>query len=379
VTESEPKILCVDDETRVLDSLENHLGFEFDVHCAERGSDALQIVQSEGPFSAIVSDMRMPEMDGAEFLRKARAIAPDTTRILLTGYADVQSAVAAVNQGQIWRFLTKPCPKATLLETVSEACELFRLRRVEHDLLDRTVRGSIHALTEVLCAARPLAFGRAKRMASLVQHICAQCQIPHAWKYEIAALVSQVGCINIDDAILSKAYAGQSLNDDENAHYGAHIGLSAQIVADIPRLESVAEMIRSQDLRDGRRDSKKSLPADVALGADLLNLARLVDVATRSGESRSSVCERIQHKSWLPKAWIAAVAGYNPRPTGRVSLSVRARELKVGMVFEQDVLSSVGAVLITAGHEATALVIQRLRHAADAGSLREPISVAVDS
>ena len=157
-TASQPRVLCVDDEPRVLEGLESNLAWHYDVHTAPGGIEGMEIVRSNGPFAVVISDMQMPGMDGATFLGKVRAESPDTTRILLTGYSDIDAAAAAVNKGSIFRFLNKPCGPDVLLPAVEEAAEQYRLVRGEKDLLENTLSGSIRVLTDVLSLAAPFAF-----------------------------------------------------------------------------------------------------------------------------------------------------------------------------------------------------------------------------
>lgn len=121
-----PRILCVDDEPRVLEGLRRQLGRRFDVRTATSGASGLAIVDRDGPFAVVVSDMRMPAMDGAGFLRRVRERAVETVRILLTGYGDLQSAAAAVNEGSIFRLLSKPCPPDVLQEALAAAVQQHR-------------------------------------------------------------------------------------------------------------------------------------------------------------------------------------------------------------------------------------------------------------
>src|SRR5690606_18712073 len=104
MTELMPRILCVDDEPNVLAGLERTLFDDYDVTTANSGVEALEILAEEEPFAIIISDMRMPNMDGATFLAEARKLEPDTVRMLLTGYSDVEAAISAINDGQIFRF-----------------------------------------------------------------------------------------------------------------------------------------------------------------------------------------------------------------------------------------------------------------------------------
>ena len=133
---TKPRVLFVDDEPLVLQGLQLHLRQRFDVSTATSGAEGLQLIaQSEEPFVVIVSDMRMPEMNGAEFLRLARKAAPDATRILLTGYADTDTAIDAVNNGQIFRFLAKPIRPPDLIAAVTEAANEHRRKTLDRSLL----------------------------------------------------------------------------------------------------------------------------------------------------------------------------------------------------------------------------------------------------
>ncbi|HYU15650.1 MAG TPA: response regulator, partial [Candidatus Acidoferrum sp.] len=126
-----PRILCVDDEPNVLEGLSLHLRRRHEVWTATSGADALALLARDGPPEVIISDMRMPGMDGAVFLSKARQLYPETVRLLLTGQTDLMSAVSAVNQGQIFRFLSKPCPAPFMVQAVTAAVEQHRLIQAE--------------------------------------------------------------------------------------------------------------------------------------------------------------------------------------------------------------------------------------------------------
>ena len=110
-TEQRPKVLCVDDEPRVLEGLSLHLRRMYEVEVATSGNAGLAVLERDKTFAVVISDMRMPGMNGAVFLSRSREIAPDAVRMLLTGQTDMTSAVQAVNVGQIFKFLTKPCPQ----------------------------------------------------------------------------------------------------------------------------------------------------------------------------------------------------------------------------------------------------------------------------
>ena len=120
------RILFVDDEKRVLDGLKRMLHGEFEVETALSGTEGLATIHLLGPFAIVVSDMRMPGLDGAEFLARVRELSPDTVRMLLTGHKDINCAIAAVNQGQIFRYLSKPCAKDEMLKALRLGLDQYR-------------------------------------------------------------------------------------------------------------------------------------------------------------------------------------------------------------------------------------------------------------
>src|SRR5579864_2678213 len=133
------KILLVDDEPNVLRACERLLHNRFEMDAAVGGAEALAAIKTKGPYAVILSDMRMPQMNGAELLTRVKGLSPDTIRIMLTGYADVQTALTAVNEGNIFRLLTKPCDKQTLVNALTAGLTQYRLVTTEKDLLEKTL------------------------------------------------------------------------------------------------------------------------------------------------------------------------------------------------------------------------------------------------
>ncbi len=162
------RILLVDDEPHVLDGLRRRLRTEFAVDTAADPALALERIRNAGPYAVVLSDFQMPQMNGARFLAAARAASPDTSRILLTGQADLASAAAVVNEGGILRLLLKPAAREDLVDALRAGVDQYRLITAERDLLDNTLRGSVRALTEVLALANPALFARSTRLRTLV-------------------------------------------------------------------------------------------------------------------------------------------------------------------------------------------------------------------
>ncbi|MGD8765549.1 MAG: response regulator, partial [Desulfobacteraceae bacterium] len=132
------KILFVDDDTNLLAAFRRQLRKQFQIDTAEGGQQGLELVKANGPYAVIVSDFRMPLMDGIEFLSRIREIAPETVRIMLTGNADLQAAIQAVNEGNIFRFLTKPCSVDILGESLITGIENYQHAVGEREYNEKT-------------------------------------------------------------------------------------------------------------------------------------------------------------------------------------------------------------------------------------------------
>jgi serine phosphatase RsbU (regulator of sigma subunit) len=140
------KILFVDDDANLLASFRRQLRKKYQIETALGGPEGLELVNQNGPYAVIVSDFRMPHMDGIEFLSRVREIAPDTVRIMLTGNADMQAAIQAVNEGNIFRFLTKPCAVDLLGESLNTGIDQYRRVRQEREYNER----SRHSLAQAM-------------------------------------------------------------------------------------------------------------------------------------------------------------------------------------------------------------------------------------
>jgi DNA-binding NtrC family response regulator len=141
------KILLVDDDPLILEGHKRSLSREFLLETALGPVQALKLVTDNGPYALVVSDMRMPEMDGIHFLTQVKSVSPDTVRVMLTGYADIETAMSAINEGNIFRFLTKPCSREIMARTLTAGLVQYRLITAEKQLLEQTLSSSIQVLT----------------------------------------------------------------------------------------------------------------------------------------------------------------------------------------------------------------------------------------
>ena len=257
-------VLLVDDESAILETLALQLRRDHEVLTAESGDDALRMLAGTGPVAAVISDLRMPGMDGVELLRRIQLEYPDTTRVLHTAQSDLSAAIAAINDGGVYRYLAKPVTTDELRATVQEAVELHGRSTTERHLLDTTLKSSIQALFGCLELASPTAFARAGRIRTLVAELCTALQLDSLWEIEVAAMASQLGAVTIPPSVLRKLDKGQPCTEDEQAMIDAMPGVAVKLLKDIPNLKDVVEIVRGLSPKLATPLTRPSTPTGVA-------------------------------------------------------------------------------------------------------------------
>jgi response regulator RpfG family c-di-GMP phosphodiesterase len=375
------RILFVDDEPAVLDGYKRTLHRDFEVDTAEGGEQGLASIQNSGPYAVVISDMRMPGMNGAQFLAQVRQKTPDTVRMLLTGYADLDAAMHAVNEGNIFRFLTKPCDKEVLTRAIDAGLAQYSLVTAEKELLENTLMGSIKVLTEVLSAASPEAFGRSMRITRYVRHLVAKFNLPSPWRFEAAAMLSQLGCVTLDPELIKMSFIGQRLSPEERARFAAHPKAAGNFLANIPRLDTVAWMISQQLIPDTMKGNL-STPAhpdeEIVLGAKILRLAVVLDSFRMKGLSEGGAIERLRDlRSEFNPELIDALADIEPE-TARMELrKVSTLDLSTGMILQQEIRTRTGMLVVPDGHELTQALIIKLENFSRAGTIDKEVMALV--
>jgi response regulator RpfG family c-di-GMP phosphodiesterase len=376
------KILFVDDEPPVLESLKRMLHREFEVDTAVGGEQALASILARGPYSVVVSDMRMPGMNGAQFLARVRQTAPDTVRMLLTGHTDWNAAMDAVNEGNIFRFLTKPCDKDVLAKAVTAGLVLHRLITAEKELLENTLMGSIKVLTEVLSAANPEAFGRSMRIARSVRYLASKYGLSAAWRFEAAAMLSQLGCITLDPELVQAAYIGGSLSSEDQARFAAHPQVARDLLVNIPRLEPIAWMISQQLTEKTAQEvlgEHVSSAPEIVLGAKMLKLAVAFDNLKMKGFSDKDAISKLHdRRGEFGAELIEALAGINPESAKMEPRKVAASKLKTGMILQHEIRTLArGILVVAAGQEVTHTLQIKLDNLSRWGTIDKEITVLV--
>ena len=372
------KILCVDDELNILLAMQRQLRKQFHVESALGAEQALATMERDGPFAVIVSDLQMPGMNGLELLARARELSPDTIRIMLTGQADLTTAIAAVNKNSIFRFLTKPCSPEELTGTLQGALDQYRLVTAERHLLEDTLRASVKVLTEVMSLVHPAAFSRASRIHRYVRHMAAELNLRSSWQFEVAALLSQIGCITMDPGTIDRVYTGEELSEDEKKMFAAHPAAGRDLLIHIPGLEAVAHMIAGQNLEHQQIIGVPESQDAVSTGLHLLRAAIDFDrLITRDRSKEQALAQMRQRESDYDPACIKALATFVPHEATMELRILKSAELRTAMVVDQDVRSKSGLLLLAKGQEVTPSVLGRLKAFASKTGIVEPIRVLV--
>ncbi|HEY6183708.1 MAG TPA: HD domain-containing phosphohydrolase [Terriglobales bacterium] len=369
------KILFVDDEPAVLDGYKRTLYREFEIDTAIGGEQGLEALGSRGPYAVVVSDMRMPGMNGVQFLSRVRQESPNTVRMILSGQSDMEATIAAVNEGNIFRFLTKPCEKDVLGKAVTTGLIQYRLITAEKDLLENTLMGCIKVLTDVLSTVSPEAFGKSMRIARCMRHLVAKLKLPSPWSFEAAAMLSQLGCITLDTEILQAAYLGVSMSQEEKARFDAHPQVARDLIATVPRLEPIAWMI-SQQLKKVP-DAPQGANADMPLGAKMLALAVAFDDLRLKGRSQEESIAELRTRREFDRKLVDALVDMKEEGKHMELRKVPISKLSTGMILQQEVRNRTGLLVVGKGQEVTHALLMRLENFARARLIDNEVMASV--
>ncbi|MEX2572082.1 MAG: HD domain-containing phosphohydrolase [Gemmatimonadota bacterium] len=380
--ERSPRVLLVDDEPNVLASLRRYLGRVFDVTAVSGPQEGLAAIEeADEGFAVIVSDLKMPVMDGITFLTHARERSPDTVRVLLTGHADLHSAIAAVNEGSIFRFLTKPCRGAVLEKAIWAAADQYDLITAQRTLLERTLHGSIKALTDVLALINPAGFGRATRAKNLVAEFTASLELDGRWEVEIAAMLSQIGSVTLSGETVEKLYRGQKLTYSEALAVEKLPRVATDLIRDIPRLEGVQTILAGQNLRfDGLQSPPRSPRGEaIPWGARVLKIVLDFDVCVTKGMSVVEAVDAMRGRSgWYDPQLLSDFAEMHAASAEQQEIvSIRLGAIRPGMIFAEDVQTRTGILLVARGQEASERLVERVRNLAHLDVVQDTVHVIV--
>lgn len=350
-----PSILVVDDDHSLLTMIRHVLGPRFDLTLEPDPRRALGLLKAGPEFAVLVSDLRMPGMSGLMLLQGARRLAPNTQRVLISGGAELSDTVNAINECRVFSILIKPFPASKLTETVAEAAEQHRLVSAERVLLEETLQGSIQTLAELFLLVQPAAFGRAMRLRRHVRDLARYLEIAKRWDVEIAALFSQIGSMALPSETLDRWYHGRDLSEEERAEIARLSDTAQSLIANIPRLESVTEILRTKDL--------PAAWGGVPEGARVLAIAQDFDLLIAQGSIADDALDIMESRTGrYDAAYLHAFRALRGGSAPAVKMQeMLLAEVSEPMVLASDVYAQNGLLLIARGQRVTPGLLHRIK------------------
>ena len=359
------RVLLLDDEPAILNAISRRLGEDFEITTVGQGAEALRILSASEPFAVVVTDMRMPQMNGIEFLAQAHDLAPDTTYMMLTGNQDVATAVAAVNEGHVYRFLNKPCQSEHMRQALEAGIQQYQLITGEKELLHKTFCGAVGVLTDVLASTSPAVFSHCDSIQSVFSRLLASLAIEERWEFKLAAKFSLLGYSLLPELSELTADAG----DLQLEHLPEAARLGKKLIERIPRLGTVGEIIGEQARTQGAFHWSPSDPPTtaqiVATGSTVLRLAILIDWLSKQGiEATDGLQEIRREMPALTGELLDAIELSWPSLDDMPVVEVGLSELQEGYVLAEDLHASGGACLVRRGRRLTQFLIEKLDQSA---------------
>ncbi len=373
------KILFVDDEPNVLAGFQRQLHNLFSIETALGPEAGLTALKEWRNYSVVVADMRMPGMNGVEFLSRIKVSAPDVVRIMLTGNADQATSIEAINQGNIFRFLNKPCSTEKLTEALESAIRQHQLITAERDLLENTLCASIKVLTDILAIIDAKSFAQAERLRVNVRQVAISMEMTETWSLETAAMLANIGLVTIPPEVAMKVRLDYPLSIVERKIFQRIPEVGAGLLSQIPRMEEISSIIRYQK----KQFNGEGYPDDQVKGDRIPFGSRLLKVICDwmeledKGATRAAALDRLRFRDgWYdPKIVDAVIAVFTPSVVEYPTLEINFAQLRIGNILRSNIETNNGTVLVVAGTQITPTLIERLKNFAEVSGIKEPISV----
>jgi len=374
-------VLFVDDDVNLLESFRRQLRKKAELTTAEGPKAGIEAAARQGPFAVVISDYSMPVMNGVDMLRVIRHGSPDTVRVLLTGHADLEVAIQAVNEGNIFRLLTKPCPPETIEKVLDDAFRHFDLITAERELLEKTLTGSVAVLCDLISLVKPEVFGRVSRILPHLRGVSRRMNDPRPWETETAAMLSVVGFITLPDSLINKVEKGKALTDAELAQFLTHPAFGAKLLAKIPRMDGVRDIVAHQEKHfEGGGVPRDAAPGEaIPLGARILKAVVDFDILLANGMPKAEAITKLERRKGMydPKA-VAALAEVVSEQARYAMQKVHLHSLVAGMILAEDLYGQRGTetmLLIAKGRELNDTIIEFILDHSRTIKINQPVAV----
>lgn len=342
------KILCVDDEDSILRGFQLNLRKDFELHLARDGVEGLEVFDKEGGFALVLSDMRMPRMNGAEMLAEIKKRDNEVSTVLLTGHTDFDSAMAAVNDGNVFRMLSKPCPPERLIKVLNDGLEQHDLIKSKRILLDQTLRGAVDALAESLSTAKPLFFGRVQRVRKLANDLAISLKVENSWRVDVASVFSQIAYIGLPENVTEDVYYKRKVSSQVRQLLTKFPEDTQKILDKIPGFEEVGEILKRIDVQP-RFELED--PKGIRLCASILRAALDFDYYEEQGHDKQIILSTLKNRpDDYDPAIIEAFEGMiSLSESNSVLMDVTVKQLAIGMRLIKELRMQDGFLVASAG------------------------------
>lgn len=355
---NEKTVLIVDDVAGNLDVLSGILKNEYRLKIATNGKKAIQIATGSEKPDLILLDIMMPEMDGYEVCRKLKRNhkTKNIPIIFVTALGEIKDEAKGLNLGAV-DYITKPVSPPIVKARVRNQLAFQQANKDLDEALQKTLLGSVRILTEILAMTNPTAFSRALRLKSVAGAIARKSGVRAVWKYEVAASLSQLGCIFLPSSLMEKINEGQSLSKDELELYKTYPEKSYKLLSKIPHLEECAEMIRALKLYEHANYFKYE--GDEAISTVLLQGVVFYDEQLAKGSSEADAFSSMS--GVFPDEIVTGLDQVIKEKEAVTHLDVKLADLEVGMTVAEDLLSDSGSVVIPKSTVLSETIILRLQ------------------
>jgi response regulator RpfG family c-di-GMP phosphodiesterase len=375
------KALFVDDDVNLLESFKRQLRKKAELTTAEGSKLGIEAAARQGPFAVVISDYSMPGMNGVDMLRVIRHGSPDTVRVLLTGHADLEIAMQAVNEGNIFRILTKPCSPETMEKTLDDAFQHHDLITAEKELLEKTLKGSVAVLCDLISLVKPEVFGRVSRILPFLRGVSKRMNDPRPWETETAAMLSVIGFITLPDSLIAKVERARPLSEAEEQQFQGHPAFGAKLLAKIPRMERLAAIVAYQEKQfEGGgtpRDDVKG--GQIPLGARILKAVADFDILLANGMSKADAMTKLDRRKGVYDPAVVAALAETVSEQARYTLQkIHLHALAPGMILAEDLIGQRGEetlLLMVKGRELNDTAIEFLLDNARSIKINQPVAV----
>ncbi len=382
---AECRILFVDDEPDLLEGIQRMLFRErqrWEMHFATSGLAGLEEL-AKAPFAVVVADMRMPQMDGIEFLKRARQGVPDTVRMMLTGNTDQETAIKAVNDGNVFRFMTKPVTREALVQVIEAGIEQHRLITAEKELLSGTLIGSVHLLTELLSETDPDSFNYALWLRDMARTAVREIKVANSWEIILAATLSRISYLTLPTGLANKARARRELSPPEQEVVSQLPEVGARLIGKIPRLEGVARIIRFQQKNyDGTGlPDEKVAGQEIPMGSRILRIFDDLAHISIAEKSRYRILGLMQERrGWydqdlLERLFPIFIPPRNPEAEEEEAVEVTVDELHLGDRVLANVVADDGQLILAQGNRISPASLEKIRVSAVLTGIKEPLLI----